>query len=240
MNARRILLVILFSLSVGLLTILGFWQLDRADQKRQRYENFLERHQSSELRLENSVPQVDLKWRKAVLRGSYEEINLLLDNRVYMKRSGYEVLTPFKLNDGNAVLVNRGWVSNRGSRDFVPSISVAPQILEIKGYFGPPPVVGIRLFGHEKAELTEKLGDSIIRIQKIDPSSLGYVSNGKSLLKEVFYLEGSQVGALKVDRKLPGSGSEKHEAYATQWFSMAAILAFIGLWNLFRKKSLDE
>ena len=84
MNARRILLVILFSLSVGLLTVLGFWQLDRAEQKRERYENFLARHQSSELRLEDSVPQVDLKWRKAVLRGSYEEINLLLDNRVYL------------------------------------------------------------------------------------------------------------------------------------------------------------
>lgn len=240
MNARRILLVALFSLSVGLLSVLGFWQLDRAEQKRERYQNFLERHQSSELRLENGVAQADLKWRKAVLIGSYEDINLLLDNRVYMKQSGYEVLTPFKLNDSNVVLVNRGWVSNRGSRDFVPSISVKPQILEIKGYFGPPPVVGISLFGEEKADFTEKLGDSIIRVQKIDPLSLGYVSKGKSLLKEVFYLEGSQVGALKVDRKLPGSGSEKHEAYATQWFSMAAILAFIGLWNLFRKKSLDE
>jgi cytochrome oxidase assembly protein ShyY1 len=230
------LLVILFSLSVGLLTILGFWQLDRADQKRQRYENFLERHQSSELRLEKSSTLADLKWRKAVLIGNYEDINLLLDNRVYMKQSGYEVVTPFIFDDGNAVLVNRGWVSNRGSRDFVPSVSVQPQRLEIKGYFGPPPVVGIRFFGKDKADFREKLGDGTIRVQKIDPSSLGYVSKGKKLMKEVFYLEDAQSGALRVDRKLPGSGSEKHEAYATQWFSMAAILAFIGLWNLLRKK----
>jgi surfeit locus 1 family protein len=240
LNARRILLVILFSLSIGLLSILGFWQLDRAEQKRERYENFLERHQSTELRLEDGLLQTDLKWRKAVLVGSYEDTNLLLDNRVYMKQSGYEVLTPFKLNDGNAVLVNRGWVSNRGSRDFVPSVSVKSQRLEIKGYFGPPPVVGVSFFGEDKTDFKETLGDSVIRVQRIDPSTLGNVSSGKSLFKEVFYLEGSQIGALRVDRKLPGSGSEKHEAYATQWFSMAAILAFIGLWNLLRKKSPDE
>ena len=240
MNARRILLVILFSLSIGLLSVLGFWQLDRAEQKRERHGNFLEKHQSSELRIEHGVPQVDLKWRKAVLVGSYEDTNLLLDNRVSMKQSGYEVLTPFKLNDGNAVLVNRGWVSNRGSRDFVPSLPVQSQRLEIKGYFGPPPVVGVSFFGGDKTDFKEKLGDGVIRVQRVDPATLGNVSKVKSLLKEVFYLEDAQVGALRVDRKLPGSGSEKHEAYATQWFSMAAILAFIGLWNLLRKKSVDE
>ena len=94
-----ILLVILFSLSVGLLSVLGFWQLDRAEQKRERYENFLARHQSSELRLEKSSTLADLKWRKAVLIGNYEDINLLLDNRVYMKQSGYEVVTPFIFDD---------------------------------------------------------------------------------------------------------------------------------------------
>jgi surfeit locus 1 family protein len=237
LNARRISLVVLFSLAVSALTALGFWQLDRADQKRDRYKDFLERHQGAELGIEDSLVGVDLKWRKAVLAGSYEDIDILLDNRVYMKQSGYEVLTPFQLNGGNTVLVNRGWVSNRSSREFVPSVSVDTQVAKIKGYFGPPPVVGISFFEEDKVDLQEELGDTAVRVQKIDLASLRHLNKGNKLLEMVFYLEGSQVGALKVDRKLPGSGSEKHEAYATQWFSMATILALIGLWNLLRKKS---
>ena len=116
---------------------------------------------------------------------------------------------------------------------------VPTQVVEIVGYFGPPPVVGIN-FSDDRSSGLERLSPEIFRAQRVDFSTLRSEIEISSLMSTVFYLDEAEIGALKVARKLPGSGAEKHEAYATQWFSMAFVLAFIGLWNSFRKKDHDD
>lgn len=236
MIIQRVLLVILFISAIMGLSGLGFWQLERAEEKRIRHENFLVQYGSAPLIGKDLSLNADLHWRKAVLSGSYEDTHVLLDNRTVMKRNGYEVFTPFKLSKNYAVLVNRGWVSNRSSRNYVPTLPIPENELEISGYFGPPPVVGVSF--NDASSQEERLSAEVLRVQKIQIGSLGSMTTVE-LLPVIFYLEASQAGALKVERKLPGSGAVKHEAYATQWFCMAFVLGFIGFWNYFRRKKSE-
>ena len=236
---QRTILLILFTSAVSGLCSLGFWQLDRADEKRELHKKFESQYNNTPLASKDVFQEQDLDWRKATLTGTYEKIGILLDNRVVWKKTGYEVLTPFRLSNDHTVLVNRGWVFNQRSREHVPDLPVPTQVVEIVGYFGPPPVVGIN-FSDDRSSGLERLSPEIFRAQRVDFSTLRSEIEISSLMSTVFYLDEAEIGALKVARKQPGSGAEKHEAYATQWFSMAFVLAFIGLWNSFRKKDHDD
>ena len=50
---------------------------------------------------------------------------ILIDNMVNGERAGYFVITPFALQGGGWVLVNRGWVPLGASRAERPAIPVA-------------------------------------------------------------------------------------------------------------------
>ena len=56
----------------------------------------------------------------------------LLDNKIHNKIAGYEVITPFKVND-KIILVNRGWV-NSNNRQSIPEILIQNKITSIYGY----------------------------------------------------------------------------------------------------------
>src|SRR5438105_5127795 len=49
------------------------------------------------------------RFRAVIAEGAYDaDRQILLDNKVYGGRAGYEVVTPLKQDDGRSVLVNRG------------------------------------------------------------------------------------------------------------------------------------
>ncbi len=65
------------------------------------------------------------RFRRIAVSGRFEPSRqFLLDNRSHAGKPGYEVLTPFVLDDGQRILVNRGWVPFRGYRDQLPDVSM--------------------------------------------------------------------------------------------------------------------
>jgi cytochrome oxidase assembly protein ShyY1 len=57
------------------------------------------------------VPGIDAQWIRVTATGQYDPSQeILIRNRTVEGQVGYEVLTPFLLEDGTAVLVDRGWV----------------------------------------------------------------------------------------------------------------------------------
>ena len=99
-------------LTFPVLMALGFWQLDRAEQKRAR-EAALDAVRTQP---PATLPGTDLaaieEQRRLLLQGHYlTGRNWLLDNRQRDGQVGYEVITPFELSDGRILLVNRGWVA---------------------------------------------------------------------------------------------------------------------------------
>ena len=100
-------------LLLGLLMSLGFWQLDRAEQKRALLAGYNTDRDATVIQLEPGLQSYrDFNYQIASAAGHYDpDRQFLLDNRTHNGRVGYHVLTPFVLRkSGAAVLVNRGWI----------------------------------------------------------------------------------------------------------------------------------
>jgi cytochrome oxidase assembly protein ShyY1 len=214
------------------LASLGFWQLDRAQQKSARIALYRERQAAAPLDF-NSIlaPAENHLWRRVALRGHFIDRHMLLDNRIQAGRAGYQVLTLFALDDGRVALVNRGFMASSGDRSALPELVAPADPTVATGFIGPPPAPGIAL-GQLHAEL---LAPHVIRVQAVDPRGLAELF-AMQVWPQLIYLDGDHAAALAVDWAPPGDGSAKHRAYALQWFAMAAVLGAIGLWNLYGRR----
>lgn len=106
-------LLVLVGISVTMR--LGFWQLDRLQQKRARNTEFIEQVTAPPLVLEGSpLPgeTSDLRDLPAEAEGRFDYSNqLVLMQQNYEGRPGAHLVTPFVIEGGNrAVLVDRGWI----------------------------------------------------------------------------------------------------------------------------------
>lgn len=226
---------------VPFLASLGFWQLDRADQKRVIDDGVQQSQLKAPLDLNsvikegktNSETFVKEIYRSASMTGSYDtEHQYLLDNRTYKGRAGFHVLTPFLLNSKEGVLVNRGWISYEGTRENIPDISVNKERLNIAGVIKKQG----RAIVLKDDDLTITDGnDSKAQqsnypklVQEIRISALASDLNIR-LLPIVIELDSAEKTGF-VREWQPYYGSiDKHNAYALQWFVMSAILLFLFL-----------
>ena len=97
---------------VALCVRLGFWQLDRLQQRRTRNAQVEARLQAAPVEL-TRAPTDSTGWlnRRVIVRGTPDDArSIILPGRAYQGAPGAHVLTPVKLRTGQVVLVDRGWV----------------------------------------------------------------------------------------------------------------------------------
>ncbi len=231
---------------VPFLISLGLWQLDRADEKREiddgiqlaiakmplkLNETTLATKESEELLLQEA-------YRPATIRGKYDSDNqFLLDNRTHLGRPGYHVLTPFKFystfNSGNfepdnksstkAVLINRGWITYNGTRDNIPSINVENNDREILGQIKQV-TKAIVLNDADKKAVQKSNNPKLI--QSIQITEINKELDYELLPIIIELNKQDKDGFIREWQPYYGS-IDKHNAYALQWFAMAAILLFL-------------
>ena len=209
--------------TLALLISLGFWQLDRANEKR-AIENQIARANSGDVELINSVEFLKEKeYYHVRLQGAYiDDKQFIYDNQIVDQISGYYVLTPFVLKgDSEAILINRGFIPWNGRRDKLADIDVGAKLTEVKVQISKP----VRRMELEESKTT---GEFPVLIQTLD---LDEMSNTASLdLASVIGLLSPESDSGFVRQWEPYTGSiERHVGYAIQWFLMALVLAFIGI-----------
>lgn len=203
---------------------LGFWQLDRAEQKRAVQVHVLENMQKPRFELRQQ-PQAssDLQFRQVKLRGRFEPHSYLLDNRIWRGQVGYDVLTPFRYEAG-IVLVNRGWVAMTQDRRRLPDFPTAEDVISIKGVLASPP--GKLLELADTALLDTRRQDWPQVIQQVDiarmNSQLGY-----TMAPLMVHLRADSPHGFTHNWKPVVDKPQKSVSYAIQWFSFATILVLL-------------
>ncbi len=210
---------------LGILVSLGFWQLDRAAQKRALLEEYRAESNSAPLRLDPMRENYEgMDYRVVTASGYFDGARqLLLDNRTYNGRVGYQVLTPFVLDDTERrVLVNRGWVPLGNNREVLPDLPVPAGRQKIIARIKLPSD-RVFMLADEGARTGWPWRVQAVQIRLFE-KELGYPLMPLTLLLE------SDVGdGLLRDWHPLTFGPERNKGYAVQWFGLALTLLIIYL-----------
>ena len=216
---RRLSFIVFAILAFSICLKLGFWQLDRAEQKRQ----LLTTAQTTLTSLQG-ISQTDLH-KSIQLSGYFDNQHpILLDNQTNEKQPGYHLYLPF-ISQGSAILVNLGWLKAPPQRQQLPEIQTFEGILAISGQLSSPQ--GSPLLLGKNEALTQQ---GILRVQKTLISDIQpYIAHPLAPLMLQLDSE-SNIGFSK-NWSITVMSPEKHLAYAIQWFALgAAILVISLLW----------
>jgi len=223
MSFRFFIPAALIVATLALLISLGFWQLDRADEKR-AIEDQIASANSGDVEIVVSTEFLKEKeYYHVRLQGSYiDDKQFIYDNQIVDQISGYYVLTPLVLKgDSKAVLINRGFIPWNGRRDKLADIDIADKLTEVKVQISKP----VKRMELEASELT---GDFPVLIQALDLDEMSAIASLD--FASVIGLLSPESDNGFVRQWEPYTGSiERHIGYAVQWFLMALVLAFIGI-----------
>jgi surfeit locus 1 family protein len=215
---------ILVSVVVLLLMGLGFWQLDRAAQKRRIAAEYVEHMRNEVVRLgEGTIYTDTLRFRRVRVDGSFDSAHqFLLDNRLHEGVAGYEVVTPFRLEDGSGIaLVDRGWVPQGSDRRSLPNIDVGSAPRELNAlvtHFRQP---GLRLGTADAGSVDWPRRIGYFDLEVIEQQL------GSEVFPALLLLDPEEPDGYLRDWKPPASGAERHIAYAVQWFALALALSIL-------------
>jgi surfeit locus 1 family protein len=214
------------------MTKLGFWQYDKAEQKMALQATYDARLNEAPVAAPEMVSNVeDWRYRHISSRGRYDpRYQLLLDNQVYQENAGYHVITPFRAEGSQVVmLVDRGWVP-MGDREKLPKIETPTGIVEVTGFSWVPSTKFYELSPRHQS------ADWQLLWQNMDMRHYARSVPFK-VLPFVLRLDASSgAGGFVRDWPKPAERVEMHIGYAWQWWGFSAALAAIWLFvNLKRK-----
>src|SRR5687768_7354079 len=121
--------------------IAGFWQLSRLQERKDRNALVRARQDEPVAPIDEIVSAADptdvggdVRFREASATGVYDEdAEVLVRNRSFDGAPGSWVLTPLVLDDGTALVVNRGWVPVTGEQALSPVAAPPGGEVEVQG-----------------------------------------------------------------------------------------------------------
>lgn len=225
----RWLALLALALLLPLLLGLGFWQLERAAQKRALQALAGERAAQPAIDLAALAGLADPQLRRVWLHGHFDAAHsLLLDNRLRDGRPGVELLQPFLDHaSGRWVLVNRGWLAWPDRRE-MPRFTTPAGELRLLAQVYRMPGQPLRLGALPAG------GDFPRLVTAVDAAALWRELGRAGLADELRLLDGP--GRQRGDWPLLNMTPHKHLGYAVQWFALAATLLGLALWRLWPRR----
>ncbi|MCR4301537.1 MAG: SURF1 family protein [Sulfuricaulis sp.] len=212
---------------------LGFWQLQRAEEKRLMQAEYDTRANGPAVQVERRVQRPDeLQFYRVVAQGHYEtDYQILIDNRVQQGRVGYHVISPLKLQDSELrLLVNRGWIAVGTDRSQLPEFETPGNLQQITGVATVP---AEKYFTLAKPDSLDRGWQRVW--QNMDMAR--YAAAVPFPVQPVVVLldPTDTAGGFTRDWSRLDVGISVHQGYAFQWFMLAAALATIYLFLSLRR-----
>jgi surfeit locus 1 family protein len=225
MNRSTAVAAVITVLAIFSLVKLGLWQLERADEKQQLFDDFDRAQQQQQWLSLTDSANLPQRYQGVSLIGQFTPQHyFLLDNQVHNGKVGYHVIGLLQSDFQTALIpVNLGWVSLGESRQQLPSIELPSGPLTITGWFYQPS----QSRSIRPDQLIE-LGPWPMRIQQLDAAQLGLALE-LSIAPYVVLL--SETESIGFNRQWQPNlmPPEKHRAYAVTWFSLALACFIIAL-----------
>lgn len=229
LSRRRAVVLVAAVLAAALAARLGFWQLDRAQQKLDLLARIAARAEAPPLPPDDlardEAAAADQHYRRIVLRGRWlADRTVYLDNRPLNARQGFIVVTPLLLADGGAVLVQRGWMA----RDFIDRTRLAPLPtpegeLQLAGRIAPPPSQLLALADEERGPIR----------QNLDLAAFARETGLRLRPLSVQQTAPAPDDGLLRQWPAPVVDSAKNQGYAFQWFALCALVVGLTVWFQF-------
>ena len=203
---------------------LGLWQLHRLHERRAYNEAVRAGLSRPPIPLSQLVPdgarpdEAAIEYRRVVVTGSYDASReFVLYGRALNERPGNHVLTPLRMPDGRAVLVDRGWV---------PFSTSAPPVTGATPPAGRVTVVAVL----EPSDPPGKVGPDethITTTTTVDVPALSRQLPYRTLPVFAWLQSQSpaQPGGIPSPAPLPPLSEGPHEGYMLQWFAFAAVFS---------------
>ena len=232
-SARRWWLPLL-AIGMAILCVrLGFWQLDRLEQRRAANDARTAGLAQVPVDVTEALAGGD-GYRPVRAEGTYDPARqLVLYGRPLDGRPGDHVLTPLVLEGGLRVLVDRGWVPTADDAERTAPPEAAPPD-------GPVAVTGVLLpsedvdpFGDQ-----EPVGATVVRavnLPALAAAGVDVATGGYVLLTTQ-----DPAQELPVPAALPPVDEGPHLSYAIQWFTFAAIAVIGGVVVVRRRRQTGD
>ena len=204
-----------------LFCLLGNWQRCRYHYKKTLLETYHARLSSAaEPFLSVAAKNQDLlQFQPVIVEGHYvPELTVLMQNQFYHSQLGYDVLTPFYVNNTQQfLLVDRGWITEV-QKETGLFLLEKPNGQHIKGYLK---LVNDYQFILGNNSMDEKARPLII--QKIDLADITRITH-HAYYPFILRLNPKESYGFIRDWNIVITPAERHLGYAVQWFSMAIVL----------------
>ncbi|MCR9306907.1 MULTISPECIES: SURF1 family protein [unclassified Vibrio] len=219
------LTVVVFSLLVKL----GFWQLERGQEKQALEQAILARADSAYQALGEVLEEND--WREGSILGKKVEANvvpqafpvILLDNQTHQGNVGYLAFQIVSMSDesGTYALLELGFVEGIADRSILPTVTT----LEVSTF------ISGRLYRKSanplSSELMPEVGDAI-RVQNLNIVHLNQLLNIE-LMPAVLQPDNLKNWPYDFPWNPLPLNSAKHFGYSIQWFSMGGVFLLLTL-----------
>ncbi|WP_339899158.1 SURF1 family protein [uncultured Gilvimarinus sp.] len=215
----------LIALSVVFLPVLiglGFWQLERAEQKRTVLQQVQQRQAGAPVDLSDTALTGLQPYTRVIARGEFDNKHIwLVDNRQRDGQIGFEVVQIFKLDTQQNILVNRGWLLGDVSRTQLPQVPMLNGTISLFAQLYP--VTSHPLLSAK----AEKSGWPRV-ITEVDVSQMAE-DVGQPLAEGMLKIDEASPGALRTGWQAVNMMPERHTGYALQWFGLALALVVLTL-----------
>ena len=211
---------------------LGNWQLRRAQEKlalQERWKTALQQPPTPVTSAGVAEIGANLPVRARLSGRFVYEHELWLDNRQMDGRSGFFLLTPLRLTNGQVVLINRGFVQ----RDPLDRLRLPP----VARPAGEVTIDGLAV---EQPPRVLRLGDDApsqpgrpVIWQNFDFDAFERATGSHAARWVVQQTGGEDEGLLR-HWALPDAGVDRHRGYAVQWFALAALIAVLAAYFGYR------
>jgi len=236
-SARWLGLAALTALLVGVMIMAGQWQLDRYHERSEINARIDAARTAEPAPFREELPAPSgtagtagrpappaAEWSRVTMTGRYDgQHQFLVRGRTVEGKVGFEVVTPLVLDDGTAVLVDRGWIAApAGGAAARPEVPAAPaSTVTVSGRVAPP---------ESRARAPERINGTL-EVRRVAAARLAgalpYPVYGSHVLLDAD--KPGSTGLVAVPS--PYENAWQNGGYVVQWwlFALLTVGAFIWL-----------